>query len=94
MKFDSYARFVRSPLYQNCMLASVEGRPLPDLQPQNKGSRDCVTPAGDRKVSVFSSFDYSFIQTLLGFFHSLKEQYSKKYQIYPISPTEATKHEQ
>ncbi|KAL6473939.1 hypothetical protein MHYP_G00175000 [Metynnis hypsauchen] len=49
MKFDSYARFVRSPLYQNCMLASVEGRPLPDLQPQSKGSRECVTPAGDRK---------------------------------------------
>ncbi|KAL7868286.1 hypothetical protein SRHO_G00096700 [Serrasalmus rhombeus] len=49
MKFDSYARFVRSPLYQNCMLASVEGRPLPDLQPQNKGSRECVVPAGDRK---------------------------------------------
>ncbi|XP_036431489.1 regulator of G-protein signaling 14a isoform X2 [Colossoma macropomum] len=49
MKFDSYARFVRSPLYQNCMLASVEGRPLPDLQPQSKGSRECVMPAGDRK---------------------------------------------
>ncbi|MCI4381570.1 hypothetical protein PGIGA_G00253570 [Pangasianodon gigas] len=45
MKFDSYARFVRSPLYQNCMLASVEGRPLPDLEPQNK----CVTPTSDRK---------------------------------------------
>ncbi|XP_060771223.1 regulator of G-protein signaling 14a isoform X1 [Neoarius graeffei] len=45
MKFDSYARFVRSPLYQNCMLASVEGRPLPDLEPQNK----CVTPTSGRK---------------------------------------------
>ncbi|TSQ35266.1 Regulator of G-protein signaling 14 [Bagarius yarrelli] len=45
MKFDSYARFVRSPLYQNCMLASVEGRALPDLEPQNK----CVTPNGGRK---------------------------------------------
>ncbi|KAJ8337475.1 hypothetical protein SKAU_G00364410 [Synaphobranchus kaupii] len=31
MKFDSYTRFVRSQLYQNCMLADVEGRPLPDL---------------------------------------------------------------
>ncbi|KAJ7996433.1 hypothetical protein DPEC_G00237020 [Dallia pectoralis] len=31
MKFDSYTRFVRSQLYQNCMLANVEGRPLPDL---------------------------------------------------------------
>ncbi|XP_036444892.1 regulator of G-protein signaling 14 isoform X1 [Colossoma macropomum] len=30
MKFDSYTRFVRSHLYQNCMLANVEGRPLPE----------------------------------------------------------------
>ncbi|XP_026855877.2 regulator of G-protein signaling 14 [Electrophorus electricus] len=30
MKFDSYTRFVRSQLYQNCMLANVEGRPLPE----------------------------------------------------------------
>ncbi|XP_075456983.1 regulator of G-protein signaling 14 isoform X2 [Ascaphus truei] len=31
MKFDSYARFVKSPLYQECMLAEVEGRPLNSL---------------------------------------------------------------
>ncbi|XP_059382611.1 regulator of G-protein signaling 14-like isoform X2 [Carassius carassius] len=31
MKFDSYTRFVRSQLYQSCMLADVEGRPLPGL---------------------------------------------------------------
>ncbi|XP_053484829.1 regulator of G-protein signaling 12 isoform X1 [Ictalurus furcatus] len=30
MKFDSYARFLKSSLYQECMLAEVEGRPLPD----------------------------------------------------------------
>ncbi|XP_076144810.1 regulator of G-protein signaling 12 isoform X2 [Alosa pseudoharengus] len=30
MKFDSYARFLKSTLYQECMLAEVEGRPLPD----------------------------------------------------------------
>ncbi|GAA6094542.1 regulator of G-protein signaling 14a isoform X2 [Tachysurus ichikawai] len=47
MKFDSYARFVRSPLYQNCMLASVEGRPLPDIEPQNKS----VTPTSGRKIT-------------------------------------------
>lgn len=29
MKFDSYTRFVRSPIYQSCMLADMEGRPLP-----------------------------------------------------------------
>ncbi|XP_042195943.1 regulator of G-protein signaling 14 isoform X1 [Callorhinchus milii] len=32
MKFDSYARFAKSPLYQQCMLADVEGRPLPDIE--------------------------------------------------------------
>ncbi|XP_056132739.1 regulator of G-protein signaling 14 [Lampris incognitus] len=31
MKMDSYRRFVRSPLYQSCTLASVEGKPLPSL---------------------------------------------------------------
>ncbi|KAM3857343.1 regulator of G-protein signaling 12 [Diretmus argenteus] len=30
MKFDSYSRFLKSALYQECMLAEVEGRPLPD----------------------------------------------------------------
>ncbi|TTI61473.1 Regulator of G-protein signaling 12 [Bagarius yarrelli] len=30
MKFDSYARFLKSSLYQECILAEVEGRPLPD----------------------------------------------------------------
>lgn len=28
MKFDSYARFVKSPLYRECLLAEAEGRPL------------------------------------------------------------------
>ncbi|XP_075400757.1 regulator of G-protein signaling 12 isoform X2 [Tenrec ecaudatus] len=32
MKFDSYTRFLKSPLYQECMLAEVEGRALPDAQ--------------------------------------------------------------
>lgn len=30
MKFDSYTRFLKSHLYQECMLAEVEGRSLPD----------------------------------------------------------------
>ncbi|KAG7486405.1 regulator of G-protein signaling 12 isoform X1 [Solea senegalensis] len=30
MKFDSYTRFLKSFLYQECMLTEVEGRPLPD----------------------------------------------------------------
>ncbi|XP_066242930.1 regulator of G-protein signaling 12 isoform X1 [Saccopteryx leptura] len=33
MKFDSYTRFLKSPLYQECILAEVEGRSLPDSQP-------------------------------------------------------------
>ncbi|XP_028839504.1 regulator of G-protein signaling 14 isoform X2 [Denticeps clupeoides] len=36
MKFDSYSRFVRSQLYQNCMLADVEGKPLPEIGPRSK----------------------------------------------------------
>ncbi|XP_062850527.1 regulator of G-protein signaling 14a [Trichomycterus rosablanca] len=44
MKFDSYARFVRSPLYRSCTLASVEGHPLPMLD-----SQKCLTPTNDRK---------------------------------------------
>ncbi|XP_029805074.1 regulator of G-protein signaling 12 isoform X2 [Suricata suricatta] len=43
MKFDSYARFLKSQLYQECVLAEVEGRSLPDAQqvpssPASKGS--------------------------------------------------------
>ncbi|KAM8733628.1 regulator of G-protein signaling 14 isoform 3-T3 [Acanthopagrus schlegelii] len=42
MKMDSYRRFVRSPLYQSCTLASVEGKPL--HQPARLGSwEDVVT---------------------------------------------------
>uniref|UniRef100_A0A673HXH7 Regulator of G-protein signaling 12-like n=1 Tax=Sinocyclocheilus rhinocerous TaxID=307959 RepID=A0A673HXH7_9TELE len=33
MKMDCYARFLKSTLYQECMLAEVEGRPLPDPCP-------------------------------------------------------------
>ncbi|XP_064207944.1 regulator of G-protein signaling 14-like isoform X3 [Anguilla rostrata] len=48
MKFDSYTRFKRSQLFQKCMLAEMEARPLPGLGPrstnfgalQNTGS-DC-----------------------------------------------------
>ncbi|XP_021164992.2 regulator of G-protein signaling 14 isoform X1 [Fundulus heteroclitus] len=37
MKMDSYRRFVRSPLYQRCTLASVEGKHLP--QPMAEHAR-------------------------------------------------------
>ncbi|KAK5620010.1 hypothetical protein CRENBAI_003477 [Crenichthys baileyi] len=54
MKMDSYRRFVRSPLYQRCTLASVEGTHLPQLstEPVSIGSwEDMVnrSPASDKK---------------------------------------------
>ncbi|KAM9377456.1 regulator of G-protein signaling 14-like isoform 2-T2 [Pholidichthys leucotaenia] len=35
MKMDSYRRFVRSPLYQSCTLASVEGKLLPQISTES-----------------------------------------------------------
>ncbi|XP_020500989.1 regulator of G-protein signaling 14 isoform X2 [Labrus bergylta] len=63
MKMDSYRRFVRSPLYQSCTLASVEGKLLPQLsiEPVCTGSwEDIVNSSplsGDKKKnrSDFSS---------------------------------------
>lgn len=51
MKMDSYRRFVRSPLYQSCTLAIVEGKPLPSLSDSTKGSQDNVSrsPRSDKK---------------------------------------------
>ncbi|KAI7801489.1 regulator of G-protein signaling 14a isoform X1 [Triplophysa rosa] len=52
MKMDSYTRFVRSQLYQNCMLACVEGRPLPNIgtpEPKSKASKKTSTPPSNRK---------------------------------------------
>ncbi|XP_036097079.1 regulator of G-protein signaling 14 isoform X4 [Molossus molossus] len=42
MKFDSYARFVKSPLYRECLLAEAEGRPLPDPGSLGLGSPDAT----------------------------------------------------
>ncbi|KAJ7397379.1 Regulator of G-protein signaling 14 [Pitangus sulphuratus] len=38
MKFDSYTRFVKSPLYQACLNAESQGQPLPDLRPHSRSS--------------------------------------------------------
>lgn len=40
MKFDSYARFVKSPLYQECLMAEAEGRPLREPGSSRLGSPD------------------------------------------------------
>uniref|UniRef100_A0A8D0G8B6 Regulator of G-protein signaling 12 n=1 Tax=Sphenodon punctatus TaxID=8508 RepID=A0A8D0G8B6_SPHPU len=53
MKFDSYTRFLKSPLYQECILAEVEGRPLPVPQ--------CVPSSPTSKHSVSS--EHSNIST-------------------------------
>uniref|UniRef100_A0A671K915 Regulator of G-protein signaling 14-like n=1 Tax=Sinocyclocheilus anshuiensis TaxID=1608454 RepID=A0A671K915_9TELE len=52
MKMDSYTRFVRSLLYQNCMLSCVEGCPLPNIgtpEPKSKMSKKSATPPSNRK---------------------------------------------
>lgn len=45
MKFDSYTRFLKSPLYQECILAEVEGRSLPDSQqvPSSPASKHSIS---------------------------------------------------
>uniref|UniRef100_UPI003AAC2C08 regulator of G-protein signaling 14 n=1 Tax=Centroberyx gerrardi TaxID=166262 RepID=UPI003AAC2C08 len=54
MKMDSYRRFVRSPLYQSCTLASVEGKHLPRLfsEPARMGSWEDM---GNRSPSLGDS---------------------------------------
>ncbi|XP_012321828.1 regulator of G-protein signaling 14 [Aotus nancymaae] len=42
MKFDSYARFVKSPLYRECLLAEAEGRPLREPGSLRLGSPDAT----------------------------------------------------
>uniref|UniRef100_A0A8C6YVH2 Regulator of G protein signaling 14 n=1 Tax=Nothoprocta perdicaria TaxID=30464 RepID=A0A8C6YVH2_NOTPE len=46
MKFDSYTRFVKSPLYQACLRAESQGQPLPDLRPHSRTARASRRPQG------------------------------------------------
>ncbi|XP_041846573.1 regulator of G-protein signaling 14-like isoform X3 [Melanotaenia boesemani] len=60
MKMDSYRRFVRSPLYQQCTLTSVEGKLLPQIstEPVQMGSwEDMVnkSPLSNKKKSESNS---------------------------------------
>uniref|UniRef100_A0A3Q4GWU3 Regulator of G protein signaling 14a n=1 Tax=Neolamprologus brichardi TaxID=32507 RepID=A0A3Q4GWU3_NEOBR len=61
MKMDSYRRFVRSPLYQSCTLATVEGKGLPRLSNESPrmGSWEDVAsrvPLREKKKSDPNSF--------------------------------------
>lgn len=57
MKMDSYRRFVRSPLYQSCTLASVEGKLLPQIstEPVRMGSWEDVDTRSPNKKSDSNS---------------------------------------
>ncbi|XP_034545633.1 regulator of G-protein signaling 14 isoform X2 [Notolabrus celidotus] len=65
MKMDSYRRFVRSPLYQSCTLASVDGKLLPQLcnEPVRMGSWEEVTPRSPsiagKKINMSDSSSFS-----------------------------------
>ncbi|KAM9769855.1 LOW QUALITY PROTEIN: regulator of G-protein signaling 12b [Menidia menidia] len=54
MKFDSYTRFLKSLLYQECMLAEVEGRPLPDPHhvPSSPTSKHSTTGSDRSNLST------------------------------------------
>ncbi|KAL3067410.1 hypothetical protein OYC64_017194 [Pagothenia borchgrevinki] len=54
MKFDSYTRFLKSLLYQECMLAEVEGRPLPDPYhiPSSPNSKHSTTSSDRSNLST------------------------------------------
>lgn len=55
MKFDSYARFVKSPLYRECLLAEAEGRPLraPGCSPVGSPNtaRKVLAPGAGRRAT-------------------------------------------
>ena len=39
MKMDCYPRFKKSPLVKDCLLAEMEGKPLPIDLPQDSGNQ-------------------------------------------------------
>ncbi len=69
MKMDSYARFLKSTLYQECMLAEVEGRPLPD---------PCPIPCSPAPSKHSFGSDRSTFSTPKKVLNSLQQQYLKK----------------
>uniref|UniRef100_A0A673I0B7 Regulator of G-protein signaling 12-like n=1 Tax=Sinocyclocheilus rhinocerous TaxID=307959 RepID=A0A673I0B7_9TELE len=66
MKMDCYARFLKSTLYQECMLAEVEGRPLPD---------PCPIPCSPAPSKHSFTSDRSTFSTPKKVLISLQQQY-------------------
>lgn len=76
MKFDSYSRFLKSSLYQECVRAEVDGRPLPDpyqipcspAPSKHSASSDRSTLSTPKKVPNVALWlykrDFSFNLTL------------------------------
>lgn len=45
MKMDCYPRFKKSPLVKDCLLAEMEGKPLPINLPQDKQEQQQQQPS-------------------------------------------------
>lgn len=66
MKFDSYSRFLKSSLYQECLRAEVEGQPLPEpfqipcspAPSKHSASSDRSTLSTPKKVPVKNNEPY------------------------------------
>ncbi|XP_070540401.1 regulator of G-protein signaling 14-like isoform X3 [Ptychodera flava] len=56
MKFDSYTRFLKAPLYQECVMAEFEGKPMPvQVQAEPNDSTDTCSSTREVKLSKKAS---------------------------------------
>ena len=68
MKLDSYSRFLKSPLYRQCMLSEMEGKPLPldadsdlnDSESRNS-SRSLDSDTLQRQVGRMTSLEFDVL---------------------------------
>ncbi|XP_033109844.1 regulator of G-protein signaling 12-like [Anneissia japonica] len=58
MKYDSYARFLKCDLYKECIMAEMEGRPLP-IQVSDSNGNDQVTGKGKDRIPTSLSSNVS-----------------------------------
>ncbi|XP_071947707.1 regulator of G-protein signaling 12-like [Antedon mediterranea] len=64
MKYDSYARFLKSDLYKQCIVAELEGRPLPIQVPDNNGNEQVTGKRDNVHNSVSSNVSLSDESTI------------------------------